>query len=81
MISAIIELVLKGVVPVIDFFIKREDRNREMKEKMFKMIDRQSKSMQNTINLRRDYEDLKNQAKEFDNGNTESSSKKENGKT
>lgn len=63
MISAIIELVLKGVVPIIDFFIKREDKNREMKEKMFKMIDRQSKSIQNTINLRRDYEDLKNQEK------------------
>lgn len=81
MISAIIELVLKGVIPVIDFFIKREDKNREMKEKMFKMIDRQSKSMQNTINLRRDYEDLKNQAKEFDNGNPKSPSEEKNGKT
>lgn len=59
MIAGLITLVLEAAIPLINLFIKNAERNREMKDKMFKMIEKHSSAVMKNVSLRRDLEDLR----------------------
>jgi len=63
MISGIINLILQAAIPLINFFVKNAEKNREMKEKMFKAVENHSKNVTKNISLRRDLEELRRQAR------------------
>ena len=63
MISGIINLVLQAAIPLINFFVKNAEKNREMKEKMFKAVENHSKNVIKNVSLRRDLEELRKQAR------------------
>lgn len=59
MISSIMSLLLEAALPLINFFVRNAERNREMKSKMFKVVENHSKNVMKNVSLRRDLEDLR----------------------
>lgn len=63
MIAALITSVIDLAMPLINLFIRNSEKNREMKEKMFKMIENHSSKIQENVTLRRGYEDIRRMVK------------------
>jgi len=63
MISGIISLVLQLAVPLINLFVRNAQKKAEMKNKMFKMVENHTKNVMRNVQLRRNLENLRSEAR------------------
>ncbi len=66
MISTIITLSLQILRPLITFFFRNMEKKQEANESFFEMIDKQSKQVTESNRLRREYEQIKLEARKKD---------------
>lgn len=63
MIASIITLAMQIALPLINLFIKNAERKRALKESMFKIIEQHSKNILRNVQLNRELEELRSQAR------------------
>ncbi len=66
MIQTIITLGLQAALPIITWFFKRSQKNQDVKERMYALIDEQCKGIMKNNNLRRQYDRLRAESQKKD---------------